>query len=183
MGKKPRTDTRAHSKNVSVRPVRQTGTMGWSPTWLDLMPSIPSSNFQVSLSSFYPFKCTFWARTDKRMDRHTHTSQNLYILALRALNSIIKQAWSAAITTSYRSPSDTSLPEAVQPASATGHIVDQPPSCNDRHTTIHTVTSFLLRCHLTHDQFHWKFTSNHSMIGTADKQKMSPVFYVYICIL
>jgi len=56
--------------------------------WLDLMPSIPSSSFQVSLSSFDNFKCTFWARWEKkRPDIHTHTRQNLYILALRAVNS------------------------------------------------------------------------------------------------
>ena len=61
------------SQKVSVRPVRQTGTMLWSPTWLDLMPSISSSSFQVSLSSFDAFKCTFWARTDKQTYTHTHT--------------------------------------------------------------------------------------------------------------
>ena len=77
----------SRSQKVSVWPVRWTGSMGWSPTWLDLMPSIPSSSFQVSLSSFDPFKCTFWDRTDKWTDRHTHTHtrQNLYILATRAV--------------------------------------------------------------------------------------------------
>jgi len=44
--------------------------MGWSQTWQDLMPTIPGSRFQVSLSSFDPFKCTFWARTDKRTYGH-----------------------------------------------------------------------------------------------------------------
>ena len=47
--------------------------MGWLRTWLDLMHSIPSSSFQVSLNSFDLFKCTFWAWTDKRTDRQTHT--------------------------------------------------------------------------------------------------------------
>jgi len=61
------------SQNVSVRPVRRRGTMGWSQTWLDFMPSISSSSFQVGFSSFDPFKCIFWARTDKRTHTHTHT--------------------------------------------------------------------------------------------------------------
>jgi len=63
---------------MSVRPVRRTATMGWPPTWLDLMPSIPSSSFQVSLSSCDPFKCTFWARTDKWTDRHAHKAKPIH---------------------------------------------------------------------------------------------------------
>jgi len=106
---------------VSVWPIRHTGTMGWLPTWLDLMPSIPSSSFQVSLSSFDPFKCTFWARTDKRTDgqmdtqTHTHThTQNLYILALRAVNRTIIALYDTKLWSDWTETKETKSHTAPQ---------------------------------------------------------------------
>ena len=63
-------------QKVSVRPVRLTGTMGWLPTWLDLMPSIPSSSFKWVWAVSILLNAFFWARTDKRTNERAWMGPN-----------------------------------------------------------------------------------------------------------